>query len=197
MTRRLGRRAFGWIAGAAGLAAVVVTVVVVSTLTGSDSAPDYVSVDGSVASWTPDNRGEPLQLAGEDYDGDAVSLESLRGGVVVLNTWYAGCAPCRGEAPDLVDLANDYAAKGVTVVGINSTDDESTVAAFDRTFDVPYASIHDVMGTATRALNGVVPLNAVPTTVLIDADGRVAARVIGAIDPSTVRSLVDDLLAEG
>lgn len=197
MTPASRRRVFIGIAIAAGLVAVIVAVAVFAALHRSGDSPDYVSVDGSVATWTPDKRGPALTMAGDNFDGEAVTLDGLRGSVVVLNTWYAGCAPCRGEAPDLVAFANDYAGKGVTVLGLNSVDDAATAAAFERTFDVPYSSLHDADGAATRTLNGIVPLNAVPTTVILDADGRVAARIIGAIDPSTLRSLVDDLLAEG
>jgi hypothetical protein len=61
---------------------------------------------------------------------------------------------------------------------------------------VPYPSIDDAEGTATAALEGVVPINAVPTTVLLDRNGMVAGRVLGVVDPSTLRSMIDELVAE-
>ena len=155
----------------------------------------YVSGDGSVTTWAVGDRGKPVELAGTDFSGTAVDVTAHRGQVVVINTWYAACPPCRAEAPDLVRLANDYAAKGVTVIGLNGTDDAGAAQAFERTFTVPYRSIEDRDGRAVAALQGVVPIQAVPTTVLLDRDGRVAARILGRADASTLRSLVDDLVA--
>ena len=116
--------------------------------------------------------------------------------VVVLNTWYAACPPCRAEAPDLVALAEDYADDGVQLLGINSTDAPGAAQPFERNFEIPYPSVHDTDGAAIAALSGVVPVNAVPTTVVLDRTGHVAARIIGQVDPSTLRALVDEALAE-
>ena len=156
----------------------------------------YVSGDRSVVTWDAPDREGPVEIAGTDYAGTAVDVADWRGDVVVLNTWYAQCPPCRAEAPDLVAFAEDYADAGVHVLGINSTDDAGAAQAFERTFAVGYPSVHDADGTAIAALQGIVPVQAVPTTVVLDADGLVAARVLGVIDPSTLRTVVDDLLAE-
>ncbi|GIG30077.1 TlpA family protein disulfide reductase [Cellulomonas marina] len=157
----------------------------------------YVSGDGSVTVWAADERPGPVELAGTDYAGATQDVGAWRGDVVVLNTWYAACPPCRAEAPDLVALATDYADRGVHVLGINSTDAAGAAEAFQETFAVPYPSIADTEGSAIAALQGTVPVNAVPTTVVLDAEGRVAARVLGLADGSTLRSVVDDLLTEG
>ena len=156
----------------------------------------YVSGDLSVTVWDPAERPGPVELAGTDFAGGAVDVADWRGDVVVLNTWYAACPPCRAEAPDLVALATDRAADGVHLLGINSTDSAGTAQAFERTFAVPYPSIADVDGAAVAALQGIVPVQAVPTTVLLDRDGLVAARILGRADDSTLTTLVDDLLAE-
>ncbi|WP_336707503.1 TlpA family protein disulfide reductase [Oerskovia sp. USHLN155] len=156
----------------------------------------YVSGDGSVKTWDVSDRDEPVVLTGTDYEGGAVDTSQWLGDVVVINTWYASCAPCRAEAPDLVALAKDRAADGVHLLGINSTDDAGAALAFERTFEVPYPSIEDTRGEAIATLEGSVPLQAVPTTVVLDREGRVAARVIGRAEGSTLGALVDDLLAE-
>ncbi|RXR23600.1 TlpA family protein disulfide reductase [Oerskovia turbata] len=156
----------------------------------------YVSGDGSVKTWDVSDRDEPVVLTGTDFEGGAVDTSQWLGDVVVVNTWYASCAPCRAEAPDLVALANDRAAEGVHLLGINSTDDAGAALAFERTFEVPYPSIEDTRGEAIATLEGAVPLQAVPTTVVLDREGRVAARVIGRAEGSTLGALVDDLLAE-
>jgi peroxiredoxin len=169
-----------------------------ATASGNEATtqPGYRSEDGATQTWPAGSRSGPVELSGTDADGDRQDVAAWRGDVVLLNTWYAACPPCRAEAPDLVAIAADYAPRGLRMLGVNSTDAVSTAQAFDRQFAVPYRSIIDTDGSAIAALQGVVPINAVPTTVLLDRDGRVAARVIGRVDPSTVRSLVDDLLDE-
>lgn len=169
-----------------------------ATSSGSDDVVDqgYQSGDGSVTTWPPDERGDAVELSGTDFAGGAQDVALWRGDVVVLNTWYAACPPCRKEAPDLVAVANDYADRGVHLLGINGVDDAGAAEAFQRTFDVPYPSIQDTDKQAVAALQGVVPVQATPTTVVLDRAGRVAARVVGTIDGSTLRALVDDVLAE-
>lgn len=168
----------------------------VAGLTPDGENAGYVSGDLSVTVWHAGDRPGPVELAGTDFAGDPVDLTSWRGDVVVLNTWYAACPPCRAEAPDLVALATDREADGVRVLGINSTDAAGAAQAFERTFAVPYPSIEDTEGSAVAALAGIVPVQAVPTTVLLDREGHVAARILGRADASTLTALVDDLLAE-
>jgi len=149
----------------------------------------YVSGDGTVTTWNPDERGEPVEVSGSAYDGSAVNLADFRGQVVIVNTWYAACPPCRAEAPDLVAIG---ARSDVQVIGVNGRDDAGTGLAFERTFAVSYPTIDDQDGHAIAALQGLVALNAVPTTLVLDPEGRVAARIIGRADPSTLAALVAD-----
>jgi len=165
--------------------------------TGTSTDKGYTSADGTTKTWPAGARTGPVELSGTDADGKSQDIAGWRGDVVLVNTWYAACPPCRAEAPDLVALANDEAANGLHVIGVNATDAAGTAAAFARQFSVPYPSIIDTNGSAIAALQGVVPVNAVPTTVVLDRQGRVAARILGRVDPSTVRSIVDQLLAEG
>jgi peroxiredoxin len=177
---------------AAAALAAVVTAGLLAACGAEDSGADvvgqgFVSGDGSVKQWDASDREDPVTVEGTTFEGD----------VVVVNTWYAGCAPCRAEAPDLVDLANQREADGVRVLGINTEDEAGAAEAFQRTFEVPYPSIEDRSGEVVARLSGVVPLQAVPSTVVLDAEGRVAARVIGQADGSTLEAIVDELLAEG
>lgn len=183
------------------IGAVLVAAVLAGCSAGTDGLTDdggtagYVSGDGSLTLWAPQERGEPVELAGTTFAEEEVDLAAWRGDVVLVNTWYAACPPCRDEAPDLVAVAEDY-AESVHLLGVNSTDDAGTALAFERTFAVPYPSLNDPRGHAVAAMQGHVALQAVPTTVLLDRDGRVAARVLGRIDATTVRAVLDDLLAE-
>jgi peroxiredoxin len=164
--------------------------------TDDGGAAGYVSGDRSVTTWDAGDRPGPIDLAGTDTAGTAVDVADWRGDVVLVNTWYAACPPCRAEAPDLVDITTEYASAGLRAVGINGVDDAGAAQAFERTFEIPYPTILDPDGAAVAGLQGTVPLQAVPTTVLLDREGRVAARILGLADPSTLRTLVDDLLAE-
>lgn len=154
----------------------------------------YVSGDGSVQTYDAGERKGPVAITGTDFEGNDVDTADWAGEVVVVNTWYASCAPCRAEAPDLVSLAETK--DDVRFLGINTEDGAGAAQAFQRTFEVPYPSIEDRTGVVIAGLNGVVPLQAVPTTVVLDQQGKVAARVIGLAEGSTLEALVDEVLAE-
>lgn len=181
---------------AAGLALAACTPTVDGGWTDDGEVSGYVSGDRSVTTWTVEDRTGPVEVSGVDFDGTDVDVTDWQGDVVVLNTWYAACPPCRAEVGDLVEIAHDYADRGVHLLGINSTDDAGAAQAFERTFDVPYPSLHDADSTAIAALSGVVPVQAVPTTVVLDRDGMVAARILGIADPSILRTLIDEALGQ-
>lgn len=153
----------------------------------ANTSPGYVSGDGAVTEWTVGERPGPLELSGTTLDGSTLDVADYRGEVVVVTTWYASCPPCRAEAPDLVELD---ALEGVSLVGVNVRDDADTAKAFERTFDVTYPSLDGRDGTAIAQLQGLVAVRAVPTTLILDPEGYVAARAVGRIEPSTLRALV-------
>lgn len=155
----------------------------------------YVAGDGSVSEYAPGERGEPVEFEAKMFDGSTVSAEDLRGETTVLNFWYAGCAPCRAEAPDLVSLAEDYEGDA-QFMGVNLRDQQATSEAFERTFEIPYPSASDLNGEVLLALSDYVPPQAVPTTLVLDSEGRVAARVLGKADHSTLNALIKDTVAE-
>lgn len=172
------------------LIAVVIAVVLwLAACAGPDAAtsPGYVSGDGAVTEWNEGQRPGPLELAGTSFAGDEISLADYRGQVVVVTTWYAGCPPCRAEAPDLIALD---AIDGVSVLGVNVRDDAGTAQAFQRSFGTTYPSLDGSDGTAVAAMQGLVAVRAVPTALVIDPEGRVAARAVGRIEPSTLLALV-------
>lgn len=156
----------------------------------------YQAGDGSWTTWSAEERTEPIELVGTTFEDEEIDLADWRGDVVVLNFWYAACPPCRAEAGDLAAIHEDYEADGVRLLGVNPRDDAGTALAFERSFAVPYPSIEDNQARAVAALQGLVPLQAMPTTVVVDAEGRVAGRVLGQIDPAVVRGMIDDVLAE-
>jgi len=156
----------------------------------------YISGDGTVLIIPAADRTEVPAWGGDTVDGATIDSDEL-GGVVVLNFWYAGCPPCRVEAPDLQAVFEEYGAD-VTFVGVNIRDSAATAAAFEKEFGVEYDSILDV---STRdvlsAFAENVPPSAVPTTLVLDAEGRVAARISGLLpSQTTLTDILDDVLAE-
>lgn len=160
----------------------------------------YVAGDGSTTSFAPEDRTEPIEFSGVTEFGDTLGSADILGDVTVVNFWYAGCAPCRAEAPWLVEVYDEFADQGVQFVGVNTRDQEAQAQQFAEQFGVEYPSILDAVGgrETQRAFAGQVPLNAVPTTLVLDTEGRVAHRVVGMLAaPSQLRALVQETLAEG
>ena len=160
----------------------------------------FVSGDGSSLSIAPGERTEPVEFTGTTEYGDELGSADTLGSVTVVNFWYAGCAPCRAEAPDLVAAYDEFTPQGVQFVGVNTRDQSAQAIQFAEEFGVEYASIMDSAGgrAVQRAFAGQVPLNAVPTTLVLDAEGRVAHRVIGQLaGESQLRTLINETLAEG
>jgi thiol-disulfide isomerase/thioredoxin len=155
----------------------------------------YIAGDGTVSEYAAAERGEPVQFEGTLFDGTVVSAEELRGAPALLNFWYAGCAPCRVEAPDLRELAERFDGQ-VAFYGVNLRDERPTAEAFERTFEIPYPSFEDKDGGVLMALSAYVPPQAVPTTLVLDAQGRVAARILGIADRSVLETLLEDTVAE-
>ncbi|NBR62312.1 MAG: TlpA family protein disulfide reductase, partial [Actinobacteria bacterium] len=117
--------------------------------------------------------------------------------VTVLNFWYASCTPCRVETPDLVSLSDEFKNKA-QFVGVNVRDSADTANAFRKTFKVNFPTIIDVnSGSVVLAFTGVVSPSAVPTTLVIDRQGRVAARILGVADKSILKALVQTVVDEG
>lgn len=150
----------------------------------------------TVTEFPPADRGSPVDVTGSTLAGDQFSMEELRGRVVVVNVWGSWCPPCREEAPVLADVSRRYADRGVSFVGVNVRDNPAAARAFERRYGITYPSIEDSAGRALLALNQYIPANAVPVTLVLDRQGRVAARVLGALEKSTLTALLDSVLAE-
>ncbi|MCC9144743.1 MULTISPECIES: TlpA disulfide reductase family protein [unclassified Arthrobacter] len=156
---------------------------------------NYIAGDGSVTEYDASDRGDAVQLAGTLFDGTEVTSAEWAGDVVVLNFWYAACAPCRKEAPDLVELHDDFTSEGARFYGVNIRDEKATAEAFERNFNIPYPSFRDKDGGVLLAMTNFVPPSAVPTTLVLDRQGRVAARILGLADKGTLKALISDALA--
>jgi thiol-disulfide isomerase/thioredoxin len=164
------------------------------------SGKNYIAGDGTISEFAEPQRGDRIEFSGGTVDGGTFDSAESLGDVTVVNFWYAGCAPCRVEAPILEEVSQQFASSGepVTFVGVNVRDQAGTAASFEESYGVTYPSILDVeSGTAQLAFAGPVPPAAVPTTIVLDQEGRVAARVLGQLtEASILESIIDALLAE-
>lgn len=150
---------------------------------------NYIAGDGTVTEFAKNNRGVSVAWSGTTVTGETISSKDLAGVVVVMNFWFAACAPCRAEAPDLVALQNEN--KDVQFIGVNVRDSAVTANAFERNFNINWPSIIDAnSGGVILAFTGIVTPQAVPTTLVIGKDGKVTARVLGRIDKSILGTLV-------
>nr|WP_269810014.1 TlpA disulfide reductase family protein [Kineosporia rhizophila] len=150
---------------------------------------------GAVAEIPVAERGEPIELSGTALTGEAIDLSERRGSVVVLNVWASWCPPCRVEAPILARAASDFTKDGVVFLGINVRDNPASAKAFEERQNIGYPSLDDSGGQAIMRLSQYVPASAIPVTLILDQQGRVAARVLGPVTEATLRSLIESAIA--
>ncbi len=154
----------------------------------------YVSGSGVITRVAPPDRGAGAVLEGNTLDGRPFRLSDARGKVVVVNVWGSWCGPCRKEAPALQRAWTDLQTRGVQFVGLNERDRVEQAQAFERSFGLTYPSVFDRDGMLLLAFREVPP-NSVPSTLVLDREGRLAARVAGEVSEATVRGLVEEELA--
>ncbi|MFL6024033.1 MAG: TlpA disulfide reductase family protein [Marmoricola sp.] len=158
-------------------------------LTGT-SDHGYQGGDGTITVLPVAKRKTPDPVSGTTLEGTKVSLSDFKGKIVVINVWGSWCPPCRSEADDLSVAAEELMPKGVVFLGINTRDNSrDTALAFQRSKNVPYSSIFDPGGDTLTNFHRTLSPNAIPSTVVIDAQGRVAASIIGEL--TSARTLID------
>lgn len=181
---------------ALGLSACAPDAATEAYLNGEQKA--YTTDDFRVVEIPADQRGEPVDFGGVTETGDSFSSTDIRGEVAVVNFWYAACGPCRIEAKDLEAVWQRHQDDGVVFMGVNIYDQADTARAFAEKYGVTYPSLIDAdSGRAKLAFAKVAPIQAPPTTLVLDREGRVAARIIGPIDGTSILStLIKDVLEE-
>lgn len=156
----------------------------------------YVSGSG-VTTIAPGDREPAPDFGGPTLDGASFDLAEARGSVVVLNVWGSWCPPCRKEAPALQAVSEALAPEGVRFVGVNTRDPaEGAAAGYVTEFGITFPSVVDTDGTRLLAFRDTLPPNAIPSTLVVDRDGRLAARVLGPISEISLRDLVTQVAGE-
>ena len=196
------RTALRW-AGAALAAALVATVGACSADPNSVAAQaqngdrkNYVAGDGTIELLSADQRGAPVTLIGTTLEGKPWSMKTVTGSVLVVNVWGSWCPPCIAETPDLQKAWQKVQSekKKVAFVGLDKLKQPATGLAFKKANGVTYPSLAYDGGVPILALQGKAA--ATPTTLVLDVQGRIAARVSGPVTTSTLLGLVDDVLDE-
>lgn len=144
----------------------------------------------------PGERSAAVEVSGTTLEGQPIALADFRGSVTVVNFWGSWCGPCRAEAPILAAMSMEYASRGVRFVGIDVQDQLGAAQAFERVYGITYPSFDDRTAQAQLAFRDVVPPRAIPSTLVLDVDGKVAAVNIGQVSEATLRALLEKVLTE-
>jgi thiol-disulfide isomerase/thioredoxin len=153
-------------------------------------------VSSSVAVVPADQRRPLPAFTGTTLDGREIDLASLRGAPLVLNFWASWCGPCRAEQEGLELASKTLAGRDVRMVGVNIRDDAGAAASYLEEFQVGYPSLFDRPAVLSARLGALGP-QAPPYTLVVDAQGRVAARVFGILpggEPDRQAALLTDLV---
>lgn len=157
----------------------------------------FVSGNGAVAVFAPADRSPAPDFGGETLDGKQWRLSGHRGKVVVMNVWGSWCPPCRKEAPDLV-AASRQLGPSVQFVGLNTRDnDRAQARKYVQKFGVGFPNVYDPSGKELLGFRGQISASSIPSTLVIDEQGKVAARVIGPVTAQTLVGMVRDAARSG
>ena len=175
---------------------IAIALALVLALTGcsgggnSTSEDSFVSGDGAMTFIKIADRKIAPAITGLTLSG--VNYTYTKDKVAVVNVWASWCSPCRAEAPTLVALANKYV--DVSFIGILTRDNPANAEAFERRFKIPYPTIID--DAILAGFKGSLPANAIPSTVILDKQGRVAARISGVVTVASLSQLIERVSAE-
>lgn len=171
-----------------------------STSSGSsDSAgTNFVKGTGETSTVAAKDRGAPISISGKDLDGSQLSLADYRGKIVVLNVWGSWCSPCRAEADGLETVYTADKDKGVQFVGIDTRDLQTAQPkAFVADHSITYPSLYDPAGDLLLKFPaGTLNPQTIPTTIILDRQGRVAARALLPLSSGQLTQMLAPVLAE-
>jgi thiol-disulfide isomerase/thioredoxin len=191
------RRAVLTTAGAAA-AALLVSACGSGGVSGGSGDTKFIMGKDGISTVEKGKRDAAPDLSGRTIDDNELALSSFKGKVVVLNVWGSWCSPCRAEAPNFQKVSADLKSKGVQFVGINVADPQvKSAVAFEEQFGVTYPSLYDPSSKLMlRFKKGTLNPQAIPSTLVLDREGKIAARSLAALSEEKLRSMIDPVLAE-
>ncbi|MFI6205419.1 TlpA family protein disulfide reductase [Streptomyces sp. NPDC051041] len=184
-------------AGAAA-AALLVSACGSGGTSGGGGDTNFITGSDGIATVDRGERADAPDLSGPTVDGERLDVDDYKGKVVVLNVWGSWCPPCRAEAKNFQKVYEDVKDQGVQFVGINTRDTSTGPArAFEEEYGITYPSLYDPTGKLMlRFAKGTLNPQAIPSTLIIDRDGRIAARTLQALTEEKLRKMIDPVLAE-
>jgi thiol-disulfide isomerase/thioredoxin len=165
---------------------------------GGGGDTNFVMGKDGISTVKKGERAAAPDLSGKTVDGGQADIASYKGKVVVLNVWGSWCAPCRAEAPNLEKVYSDLKSKGVQFVGINTRDSSiQNAVAFEKQYGVTFPSLYDPTGKLMlRFKKGTLNPQAVPSTLVLDREGKIAARSLAGLSEDKLRGMIAPVLAE-
>ncbi|MER5941761.1 TlpA disulfide reductase family protein [Streptomyces sp. NPDC001928] len=165
---------------------------------GGGGDTNFVTGSNGIDAAAQGKRATAPELSGQTIDGKQLSTADYKGKVLVINVWGSWCPPCRAEAKNFQTVYEDVKGQGVEFVGINTRDTSTTPAkAFEKEFGVSYPSLYDPTGKQMlRFGKGTLNPQAIPSTLVIDRQGRIAARALMPLGEDTLRNMIKPVLAE-
>ncbi|MFE3634849.1 TlpA disulfide reductase family protein [Streptomyces cellostaticus] len=165
---------------------------------GGGGNTNFVTGNNGIDTASKGDRAAAPDLSGRTIDGKTLDIADYKGEVVVVNVWGSWCGPCREEAQYFAKVSKAYEGKGVQFVGINTRDTSTTPAlAFEQEHGIGYPSLYDPTGKLMlRFKKGTLNPQLIPSTLVIDKDGKVAARALEALDDTALLKMLKPVLAE-
>jgi thiol-disulfide isomerase/thioredoxin len=196
---RIGSRRAA-LAAAAGATAAVLSLSACTSggVSGGGGDTKFIMGKDGISTVEKGKRDPVPDLSGRTIDDKQLSVSSFKGKVVVLNVWGSWCAPCRAEAPNFEKVYQDLGPKGVQFVGINVADPKvESAVAFEKQFGVTYPSLYDPSSKLMlRFRKGTLNPQAIPSTLVVDRDGKIAARSLAGLSEDKLRAMIAPVLAE-
>ncbi|WNF27657.1 TlpA disulfide reductase family protein [Streptomyces sp. C11-1] len=195
---RASRRRFTLLAATAVAGALTLSACGDGNKAGGGGNTNFVTGSGGISTVARSERVAAPKLAGNGLDGKPLDLADYRGKVVVLNVWGSWCGPCRLEAKYFAKVSEETKDQGVQFVGINTRDAQRDAAVnFEKDYGITYPSFFDPIGKLIlRFPKGTLNPQAIPSTVVIDRDGKIAARTLQALDADELHKMIDPIIAE-
>jgi thiol-disulfide isomerase/thioredoxin len=156
----------------------------------STAQESYISGNGAVTFISAADRQLAPKLSGDTLYGTKFDFAGDK--IAVVNVWASWCSPCRAEIPAFIALSEKYS--DVQFMGILTRDNLANAEVFARQLAVPYPNFID--DSLLLGFRNTLPANAIPTTVVIDKQGRVAARISGPATVAGLSNLIERLTAE-